>query len=67
MAETLSDAIYWWENDLSSDERSKIFDKEIGKNKSWSDIGENNPEGIRKRHKFLVDSYKKYKNKYPEQ
>jgi hypothetical protein len=54
---------YWWENDLNSDDRDYIFKKELGVNKSWSDIGENNPEGIKKRQKWLNKVYKKYKNK----
>ncbi|KKM94114.1 hypothetical protein LCGC14_1201560, partial [marine sediment metagenome] len=40
----MSDVISWWENELTSNERSLLLIK------SWSDIGENNPKGIKKRH-----------------
>ena len=53
--------IYWWENELDSDDRDKIMGK-----KSWSDIGENNPEGIKKRHAWLRRAYNKYHNIYPK-
>ena len=57
----MSKEIYWWENELNSDERDKIMG-----NKSWSDIGRNNPEGIKKRHVWLKRAYKRYHNKYPK-
>jgi len=32
----------------------------VGENKSWSDIGKNDTEGIKKRHSWLLRMYKKY-------
>lgn len=61
MGNELQEAINWWENELDSDDRNKIM-----KNKGWSDIGENNPEGIKKRHAWLILQYKKYHNIYPK-
>ena len=57
-------AIQWWENDLNGDNRNKIFSDNLGKGKSWSDIGDNNKKGIKKRHKWLLKMYKKYYKKY---
>ncbi len=54
---TIRDAIDWWENEIDSEKRDECFNKYLGKNKSWSDIGENNEEGIAKRHAWLLNVY----------
>ena len=43
--------ISWWENELNSDERSNLLIK------SWSQIGENTKEGIKKRHEEMNRMY----------
>lgn len=48
---TIQEAIRWWENELSSDERNKLLPE------SWSEVGENTPEGIGKRHNRLLRMY----------
>jgi len=48
---TIQKAIRWWEDDLTSDERNELIPE------SWSEIGENNPEGIAKRHRRLIKAY----------
>jgi hypothetical protein len=60
MTESMRDVVYWWENEIDSDKRDEIFNKNLGKGKSWSDIGENNEIGIKKRHAWLFRMYKKY-------
>ncbi len=47
--------ISWWENDLNSDERTKLLIK------SWSDIWENTTEGINKRHEEMDVMYALWK------
>ena len=54
------EAINWWEKKIDSNKRNEIFDKNVGKGKSWSDIGESTDEGIKKRHAWLSRMYKKY-------
>ena len=51
---TIQKAIRWWEDDLTSEERSELIPE------SWSEIGENNPEGIAKRHRRLIKAYQEY-------
>jgi len=47
----MDNIISWWENDLNSDERSLLLVKD------WSEIGENTPEGIKKRHEEMERMY----------
>lgn len=61
MGKTSYKIINWWEDELSSDERNKIM-----VNKSWSDIGSDTPEGIKKRQSWLRRAYKKYHKIYPK-
>ena len=49
----LADAICWWENDLSSDDRNRLLPM------SWSDVGDNTDSGIKKRHKRLLDMFRR--------
>lgn len=55
------DAINWWERELTAVERTEMFDRTVRKGASWSDIGDNDEEGIKKRHQWLRERYNEYK------
>jgi hypothetical protein len=42
----IRDAINWWENELTGEQRSKLLTK------SWSEIGD-----VEQRHEFLLSVY----------